>query len=77
MIEKNLQMSYISETDKGRILYDTDFVSNKILMNSLSSALRKYPDGAPIKFILKSLNMSIEEYDFILSSSLEKIKNNM
>lgn len=77
MLEKTLQMSYISENDKGRILNDNDFICNKKLLNSLNMALEKYPEGAPVKFICRVLNLTPESYKQILESSLEKIKKNM
>jgi len=77
MLEKTLQMSYISENDKIRILSDSDFICNKKLSNSLNVALEKYPDGAPAKFICKVLNLTPESYKQILESTLNKIKKNM
>jgi hypothetical protein len=70
-------MSYVSENDKARLSEDVDFICNKKLLNSLNMALEKYPEGAPVKFICRVLNLTPEAYKQILESSLRKVKNNM
>lgn len=77
MLNETLQMSYLSENDKYRILNDPDFIFSKKLTYSFAQAMEKYPDGASVKFICRVLNLTPEAYSKILSSSLKKIKNKM
>ncbi|NBP13510.1 hypothetical protein EBU95_03810 [bacterium] len=70
-------MSYLSENDKYRIINDPDFIFSKKFLYSFASAMEKYPDGAPVKFICRVLNLTPQAYDKILKSSLNKIKNKM
>lgn len=77
MLEKNLQMSYLSESDKQRIISDPDYVFSKKMQYSLLLALEKYPEGASVKFICRVLNLTPESYSKILKTSLKKIKNKM
>lgn len=76
MLDK-LIMSYLSESDKRKIVTDLDYIFSKKFNYSIKEAIKKNSEGAPVKFICRVLNLTPEKYEKILKSSLLKIKNKM
>jgi len=60
-----------------RLTEDPDFVCLPRYGGSLKRVLERYPDGVPDAMAAEALNTSVEDYQRIVATAIEKLRSHL